>query len=45
MSAFKIFSRRRPLGRPIHRWEDSMRMDLKEIGLVVRSLSIIEKLL
>jgi hypothetical protein len=23
----------RPLGRPRHRWEDGIRMDLKEIGL------------
>jgi hypothetical protein len=25
---------RRPLGRPRHRWEDGVRMDLREIGLV-----------
>jgi hypothetical protein len=24
---------RRPLGRPTHRWEDGVRMDLREIGL------------
>jgi hypothetical protein len=24
---------KRPLGRPRHRWEDRIRMDLKEIGL------------
>ena len=24
---------KRPLGRPRHRWEDNMRMDLKEIGI------------
>jgi hypothetical protein len=24
---------KRPLGRPRHRWEDGVRMDLKEIGL------------
>jgi hypothetical protein len=24
---------KRPLGRPRHRWEDGIRMDLKEIGL------------
>jgi hypothetical protein len=24
--------RERPLGRPRHRWEDSIRMDLREIG-------------
>jgi hypothetical protein len=23
---------RRPLGRPRHRWEDNIRMDLREIG-------------
>jgi hypothetical protein len=26
---------RRPLGRPRHRWEDGIRMDLREIGLGV----------
>jgi hypothetical protein len=25
---------KRPLGRPRHRWEDGIRMDLREIGLV-----------
>jgi hypothetical protein len=25
---------RRPLGRPRHRWEDGVRMDLRETGLV-----------
>jgi hypothetical protein len=24
--------RKRPLGRPRHRWEDNIRMDLREIG-------------
>ena len=24
--------RRRPLGRPRHRWEDNIRMDLREVG-------------
>jgi hypothetical protein len=24
--------RKRPLGRPRHRWEDEIRMDLREIG-------------
>jgi hypothetical protein len=24
---------KRPLGRPRHRWEDGVRMDLREIGL------------
>jgi hypothetical protein len=23
---------KRPLGRPMHRWEDGIRMDLREIG-------------
>jgi hypothetical protein len=23
---------KRPLGRPRHRWEDNIRMDLREIG-------------
>jgi hypothetical protein len=23
---------KRPLGRPRHRWEDNIRMDLKEVG-------------
>ena len=26
-----------PLGRPKHIWEDSIRMDLKEIGISVRN--------
>ena len=36
-SAFKIVTGkpigRRPLGRPRRRWEDNIRMDLKEIGI------------
>ena len=24
--------RRRPLGRPKHRWEDNIKMDLQEVG-------------
>ena len=24
---------KRPLGRPRHRWEDNIRMDLEEIGI------------
>jgi hypothetical protein len=24
---------KRPLGRPRHRWEDHIKMDLKEVGL------------
>ena len=35
-SAFKILkgtsAGKRPLGRPRRRWEDNIRMDLKEIG-------------
>jgi len=26
-------ARKRPLGRPRHRWEDNIKMDLKEIGI------------
>ena len=41
-SAFKILAGKptgkRPLGRPRHRWEDNIRMDLKEIGINTRSL-------
>jgi hypothetical protein len=29
---------KRPLGRPMHRWEDGIRMDLREIGLGVCGL-------
>ena len=36
-SAFKIFAGKhtgkRTLGKPRHRWEDNIRMDLKEIGI------------
>ena len=36
-SAFKILTGtpkgKIPLGRPMHRWEDNIRMDLKEIGI------------
>ena len=28
---------KKPLGRPRHRWEDNIRMDLKEIGIKVRN--------
>jgi hypothetical protein len=34
---YKVLGRKpegkRPLGRPRHRWEDGIRMDLREIGL------------
>ena len=26
-----------PLGRPRHRWEDNVRIDLKEIGVIVKN--------
>jgi hypothetical protein len=39
-SAFKILTctptEKIPLGRPRRRWEDSIRMDLKEIGIKMR---------
>ena len=34
-NAFKILTGKRPLGRPRCRWEDNIRMDLKEIGISV----------
>ena len=40
-STFKILSGtptgKRPLGSPRHRWEDSIRTDLKEIGINMRN--------
>ena len=40
-TAFKILTGtpagKRPLGRPRHRWEDNIRMDLKEIGINTRN--------
>ena len=40
-SAFKILTStpagKRPLGRPRRRWEDNIRMDLKEIGINTRN--------
>ena len=47
MSAFKILTGKRPLGRPRRRWEDNIRMDLEErginagIGLIRRRIGII----
>ena len=39
--AFKILTGtstgERPLGRPMCRWEDNIRMDLKEIGINTRN--------
>ena len=32
-NAFNILTGKRPLGRPRHRWEDNIRMDLEEIGV------------
>ena len=41
-SAFKILTGKptgkRPLGRPRHRWESNIRMDLKDIGSSARNL-------
>ena len=43
-SAFKILTGKptgkRSLGRPGHRWEDNIRMDLKEIGIRLIRLRI-----
>ena len=40
-NAFKILvgkpAEKRPLGRPRHRWENNIRMDLKEIGMNTRN--------
>ena len=40
-SALKILTGsptgKRPLGRPRHRWEDTIRMDLKEIVIITRN--------
>ena len=32
-----IPARKRPLGRPSHRWEENIRMDLKEIVINTRN--------
>jgi hypothetical protein len=32
-SSFKLLRGKRPLGRPWHRWEENIRMDLKEIDI------------
>ena len=41
-SAFKILTvitaGKRPLGRPRGRWEDNIKMDLKEIGFDTRNM-------
>ena len=36
-SAFRILIGKRPLGRPMRRWDDNIRMDLKEIGINTRN--------
>ena len=40
-NSFKILTGtpagKRPLGRPRHRWEDNIRIDLKEIGINTRN--------
>ena len=36
-SASKILTGKRPLGKPKRRWEDNIRMDLKEIGINMRN--------
>ena len=33
-SALKLLTGKRPLGRPRRRWEDNIRMDLEEIGII-----------
>ena len=36
-SAFKILTGKIPLGRPRHRWQDNIKMDLKEVGINTRN--------
>ena len=36
-NAFKILIGNRPLGRPRRRWEDNIRMDLREISIDTRN--------
>jgi hypothetical protein len=31
-NAYRLLTGKRPLGRPIHRWMDNIKMDLSEIG-------------
>jgi hypothetical protein len=33
-NAYRILVGMRPLGRPRHRWEDDIKMDLREMGWV-----------
>ena len=37
MSAFKILTGKRPLGRPRLRWEDNIRMNIREICINTRN--------
>ena len=34
MEEGRRYTGKRPLGRPRHRWEDNVRMDLEEIGII-----------
>ena len=34
---FQNFNRKKPLGRPWRRWEDNIRMDLRELGINTRN--------
>ena len=36
-SAFKLLTRKKPLGRSMRRWEENIRMDLKEICINTRN--------
>ena len=36
-NSFKILTIKRPLGRPRRKWEDNIRMDIKEIGVNMRN--------
>ena len=31
----------RPLGRPRHRWEDNIKVDLREVGMVLETVHIL----
>ena len=42
-SVFKILTRKRPLGRTRHRWEDSIRIDLKETGVNTRNCTYLDQ--
>jgi hypothetical protein len=34
---FEFENLQRPLLRPLHKWEDNIKMDLKELGIQVRT--------